>query len=202
MQMHIEWINNPINMQMHIEWISMTIMAIINTSKPIGLDSSPRRLWKWLAGKLEKMGWHESSHESGIWFKKSGEDFMILACFVDDLLLGAPTYEKGEQFFQELKEAFSVDLDYERDPKKYIGFNIYYNEVEEGSISIDSASYTKSLVDKYNADGKLPKRMMPSDPAVTFRHLEEEMKNNGSDDKNQIRRAKRIVRELLYQSGK
>ena len=147
------------------------------------------------------MKWKESSHGSGLWFRQQGDAFEMMIVFVDDINYAGPSYEHGERFFDELCKEYNVQLEYERNPKKYIGYNIEYDKYEKGSISISASDYNRQLVEKYNGDGKLPKRMMPSDPSVSFRTLEAEMRNNGSDKKEDISKSKKLVGELLYQAG-
>lgn len=146
-----------------------------------GLRQSPR-CWNFtLDKKLKEMGLQPTPSDPCLYTNEEGE-MMIVAVYVDDILIACKNSEKMEEVKKELGKCFKVndmgELTY------FLGVKIIQNK-EKGSIWIGQETYTESILEKYQMDR--------AKPAKTPVNVSQKLIQANEDDEE--------VDRMMYQSA-
>ena len=118
-----------------------------------GLKQAPAA-WEAELSKVlvEKMGFRRLDSEHGIYIRGKGNDLIILAVYVDDIVIAhrcsKPDIEAG--FLTEFRSHF--DIKDVGDLKFCLGIRVE-QDVESGSVSLSMPAYVEELLDKVNMSG-------------------------------------------------
>ena len=117
-----------------------------------GLRQSPRCWNVTLDKRLKEMGLQQTSSDPCLYTNREGE-MIIVAVYVDDILLACNSMKKMEQVKKELGGYFKVndmgELTY------FLGVKIIQNK-KTGSIWLGQKLYTESVLNKYQTDQAKP----------------------------------------------
>ena len=111
-----------------------------------GLKQSSR-CWNQATDKhLKKMGFKPSRNDPCIYTLNSGGDVIILAVYVDDIILVGKSTEKIRHIIKEIAKRFDV-----KDRGKLHHFlGVKGMRLEDGGIWIGQPTYTKEILKKFN----------------------------------------------------
>ena len=113
-----------------------------------GLRQAPRAWYAWLNKCLRDFGFEKCPYEHAVYTKKEGDEFLIIAVYVDDLLVTGSSMENIRKFKREMSKVFEMSdmgkLSY------YLGI-----EVTQGQAGTErkQTAYDKKLLEKANMTG-------------------------------------------------
>ena len=125
-----------------------------------GLRQAPRAWYAKLSQCLEEMGLSRCPYEHAVYIKKEGEESLIVAVYVDDLLITSTSVGIIERFKKEMSSHFDMSdlgrLSY------YLGIEVYQGE---GYIKLKQTSYAKKVLEKAGLNDCNPTKY-PMDPKL------------------------------------
>ena len=125
-----------------------------------GLKQSPRCWNQTLHNQLMKMGFNQTESEPCIYVRNDGKDLILLAVYVDDLLLAGKSETATAKIKAELARVFTVkDMG---ELHHFLGMRVKQGS---GYIWIGQDSYTKSILEKFNM-AKCRSTSTPMDPGA------------------------------------
>lgn len=135
-------------------------MVLLVLSALYGLKQSPREWYEKFWKTLENWGWRRSPYDYCIFIHD--EFRLIIALWVDDLIITGPCDETIDEFRQQVSSTFKM-VD-EGECSFYLGTNI---ERDNEGTSIHQEKYIKQILNKYGLANIVP-ASTPADPRVTL----------------------------------
>ncbi|XP_069361062.1 uncharacterized protein [Maniola hyperantus] len=128
-----------------------------------GLKQAPRAWNKRLNETLEKLGFHRSKNESCVYYRGDKQKIIILAVYVDDILI----FWNEEQEMKKVKEELTLNFEMKDlgSAKLMLGINITQ---EKDGISLDQEDYIGKLLHAYGMEAAKP----VTTPSVQGQRLE------------------------------
>lgn len=127
-----------------------------------GLKQAPRAWYERLAKILSEANFIRSNADFSVFVKQEADSCIILAFYVDDILIASDNTSEHESVVQFLKSKFSITVLGE--PSCFVGIQIDRNR-SEGTIKIHQAGYIQRLLSKFNMLSANP-ISTPADPHV------------------------------------
>lgn len=122
------------------------------------LRQAPRAWYAKLNFCLDSLGFKRCSSEHGVYTRMNGDGKLIIAVYVDDLLVIGNNFEAIESFKQQMSQNFEMTdlgkLNY------YLGIEV---EQGEGCIKLRQTGYAKKIIEKAGMKGCNPTKY-PMDP--------------------------------------
>lgn len=116
-----------------------------------GLRQAPRTWYTKLNASLESLGFKKCPSEYVVYTKQEGDDKMMIAVYVDDLLVTGSNIAMIERFKQQMNKNFEMTdmgkLSY------YLGIEV---EQSRGCIKLRQTGYTKKIIEKAGLKGCNP----------------------------------------------
>lgn len=116
-----------------------------------GLRQAPRAWYEKLNSCLENLGFKKCPSEHAVYTCKSGEDKLIVAVYVDDLLVTGNSVDMIERFKKQMNQWFEMTdmgkLSY------YLGIEVDQNK---GYIELKQTGYAKKIIKKAGLKGCNP----------------------------------------------
>lgn len=123
-----------------------------------GLRQAPRAWYAKLNKCLEELGFARCPYEHAVYTKKIGEETLIVAVYVDDLLITGTQKSIIEQFKKQMNEVFKMsDLGL---LSHYLGIEV---KQSPGCIELRQTAYAKKILEKAGLGDCNPTRF-PMDP--------------------------------------
>lgn len=123
-----------------------------------GLRQAPRAWYAKLNSCLENLGFTKCPHEHAVYTRKEGGESLIIAVYVDDLLVTGSNNVLIERFKQQMNSNFEMSN---------LGKLSYYLGIEvkqaEGFIELRQTGYARKILDKAGMGGCNPTKY-PMDP--------------------------------------
>lgn len=123
-----------------------------------GLRQAPHAWYAKLNSCLESLGFKRCQSEYAVYTKQEGENKMIVAVYVDDLLVTGNNVSMIEKFKQQMSQKFQMSdmgkLSY------YLGIEV---EQSRGCIKLRQTGYARKIIEKAGLKGCNPTRY-PMDP--------------------------------------
>ena len=117
-----------------------------------GLKQSSRCWNQALDKHLKNMGFKSSTNDPCIYTLNSGGEVIILAVYVDDIILAGKSTEKIQQIIKEIAEKFDVkDMG---ELHHFLGVKI--TRLEDRKIWISQSTYTREILKKFNMENSKP----------------------------------------------
>lgn len=104
------------------------------------------------------MGFKRCPSEHAVYTRKDGEDYLIVAIYVDDILVTGNSVQMIDRFKREMNQKF--DMTDMGKLKYYLGMEV---EQEKGCIKLKQTGYAKKLIEKAGMKGCNPTKY-PMDP--------------------------------------
>ena len=111
-----------------------------------GLKQSPRYWNNSFDQFMNELGFAQTASDSCIYIEENQTIFCVVAVYVDDIIIGCESEKEINDIKSALTQRFEMrDLG----PLKYfLGVNVIQN-VEQGTVFINQATYIKSLLRKF-----------------------------------------------------
>ena len=113
-----------------------------------GLRQAPRAWYAKLNSCLDRLGFKRCSYELGVYTRLKGEDKLIIAVYVDDLLVIGNNLEVIERFKLQMSQNFEMTnlgkLNY------YLGIEV---EQGDGCIKLRQTGYARKIIEKAGLKG-------------------------------------------------
>lgn len=141
-----------------------------------GLKQSGRAWNKTLDNVLKQFKLQNSEADPCIYYRKIGGKKLIVAIYVDDLLILSDDKTEERKLKKHLRQNFQMkDLG---EVKNFLGMNIRRDR-EHGNIQIDQTEYIKSILKRFRMDDSNP-ISTPADPnaKLTMKNQEQNLKEN------------------------
>ncbi|KAL8110234.1 hypothetical protein AgCh_026086 [Apium graveolens] len=123
-----------------------------------GLRQDPRAWYAKLNACLDQLGFQRCSSEHGVYTRTKGEEKLIVAVYVDDLLITGNNVEGIENFKLQMSQNFEMTdlgkLNY------YLGIEV---EQGDGCIKLSQTGYARKIIEKAGMMGCNPTKY-PMDP--------------------------------------
>lgn len=123
-----------------------------------GLRQAPRAWYAKLNACLEKLGFKRCPSEHAVYTKKNGGENLIVAVYVDDLLVTGSSVAIIEDFKNQMNQAFEMTD---------MGLLSYYLGIEvkqsKGHIRLKQTGYARKIIEKAGLKGCNPTKF-PMDP--------------------------------------
>ena len=117
-----------------------------------GLKQSSRCWNEALDKHLKKMGFKQSSYDPCIYVLNSGEEIVIIAVYIDDIIIAGKTEEIVQQYIKKIAEKFDVtDMG---TLHHFLGMKITY--ADSGNIWIGQPTYVREVLKKFGMDDSKP----------------------------------------------
>ena len=117
-----------------------------------GLKQSPRCWNEALDKRLKNMAFKQSSDDRCIYMLNSGGEIVIIAVYVDDIIIAEKTEEVVQQYIKEIAEKFDVtDMG---TLHHFLGMKITYTD--SGDIWIGQPTYARDVLKKFGMDDCKP----------------------------------------------
>lgn len=123
-----------------------------------GLRQAPRAWYAKLNSCLEELGFNKCPSEHAVYTKVEGDDKMIIAVYVDYLLVTGSSVEMIERFKQKMNKKFEMTNMGKR--SYYLGIEV---EQSRGCIKLKQSRYAKKVIEKAGMKGCNPTKF-PMDP--------------------------------------
>lgn len=151
-----------------------------------GLKQSPRCWNKCLSDFLSEIGFHQSCADPCVFIRNENDEMIIIAVYVDDLVLLCKDQNKLRDLKKVLMEKFKMkDLG----PIHFIlGISVTQ---DEDSLSLCQSQYIKLMLKKYGLWDSIPVSV-PADPNIKFR------KDDGISKKVESNMYQSMIGSLLY----
>ncbi|CAN0399791.1 unnamed protein product [Ascophyllum nodosum] len=118
-----------------------------------GLRQSPKPWNGTIDGDLRTIGFLPTASDTCVYVKGSGDSYVMLTLYVDDLLINEPNDNVVVRNHKTLKDEFTMtDIG---DATQILGIDIIEDK-EHGTISIRQGSYMMSLLDKFGMVDCIP----------------------------------------------
>lgn len=163
-----------------------------------GLRQAPRAWYSKLNRSLEDMGFVRCPYEQAVYSKKSGEEVLIIAVYVDDLLVTGSSLQVIEDFKKQMGCKFDMSdlgkLSY------YLGIEV---EQGKGYIQLKQSGYARKVLEKAGmSDCNSTK--FPMDPKEVIHKDEKGVQVNATEFKSLIGGLRYLVHtrpDLAYSVG-
>ena len=123
-----------------------------------GLRQAPRAWYSKLNSCLEKFSFERCPYEHAVYTKKEGDNVLIVAVYVDDLLITGSDVEAVKKFKKQMSDTFDMSdlgkLSY------YLGIEVVQGQ---GYIELKQSGYAKKILQKAGLDECNPTKF-PMDP--------------------------------------
>lgn len=123
-----------------------------------GLKQAPRAWYAKLNHSLESLGFKRCPYENAVYTKGTGNDCLIIAVYVDDILITGASVQKMEEFKQQMGRKFDMTdlgkLCY------YLGIEV---KQEAGYIELKQSGYAAKLLERAGMSDCNPNKY-PMDP--------------------------------------
>ena len=117
-----------------------------------GLKQSPRCWNEALDNHLKKMGFKQSNYDPCIYMLNSGGEIVVIAVYVDDIIIAGKTEEIVQQYIKKIAEKFDVtDMG---TLHHFLGMKITY--ADSGDIWIGQPTYVRDVLKKFGMDDSKP----------------------------------------------
>ena len=123
-----------------------------------GLRQAPRAWYAKLSSYLESLGFKKCPSEHAVYTRKEGEERLIVAVYVDDLLATGSSVQLINKFKFEMNMRF--DMTYMGKLSYYLGIEVLQ---EKGCIRLEQTGYAKKIIEKAGMKGCNPTKY-PMDP--------------------------------------
>ena len=154
---------------------------VIYIEQPPGYETKDRRYWVWrlwkalyglkqgarnwykaLCKALEELGFTRTEADHGVFFKKIGEDIIILAVHVDDCAVTAKSMDLIKQFMAEMDKKYKLT---DTGPASWLlGIKISRDLVEK-TLSLSQHTYIDAIITRFNFNDLKPSAV-PMDPTI------------------------------------
>ena len=114
-----------------------------------GLKQSSR---SWNDKHLKKMGFKQSSYDPCIYVLNSGGEIVIIAVYIDDIIIAGNTEEIVQQYIKEIAEKF--DMTDMGTLHHFLAMKITY--ADSGNIWIGQPTYEREVLKKFGMDNSKP----------------------------------------------
>lgn len=156
-----------------------------------GLKQAGRQWFKRIDSVIKEFGLNQSKYDQCIYYVRNEGKLIIVALYVDDIIIASNNIQLTENFITALKDNFDI-----RDmgiPKHCIGLEV---NVKKDEISISQPGYIVNLVKKYGLENSKPVKI-PMQPNIK---LEKEPSISGEAEKVEEKYYQEIIGSLLYLS--
>lgn len=156
-----------------------------------GLKQAGRQWFKRIDAVIKEFGLTQSKNDQCIYYIRNTKITMILALYVDDIIIASNDNALTDKFVRKLQDHFDI-----RDmgvPKHCIGLEV---DVKDGEISISQPGYISSIVKKYGLENCKPVKI----PMQANIKLEKEPTISGEAEKVDEKLYQEIIGSLLYLS--
>ena len=117
-----------------------------------GLKQSSRCWNEALNKHLKKMGFKQSSYDPCIYMLNSGGQIVIIAVYINDIIIAGKTEEIIQQYIKEIAEKF--DVTEMGTLHHFLGMKITY--ADSGNIWIGQPTYVREVLKKFGMDDSKP----------------------------------------------
>ena len=163
-----------------------------------GLRQAPRAWYAKLNACLVSLGFTRCPYEHAVYTRKNGEDSLVIAVYVDDLLVTGTSVSVIEDFKRQMKLKFEMSdmgkLSY------YLGIEV---EQGEGYIELKQAGYARKILEKAGMADCNPTKY-PMDPKEQLSRDETGKLVNATDYKSMVGGLRYLVHtrpDIAYSVG-
>ena len=163
-----------------------------------GLRQAPRAWYAKLSRCLEEMGLVRCPYEHAVYTKKEGNESLVVAVYVDDLLITSTSTSIIERFKKEMSTHFDMTdlgkLSY------YLGIEV---QQSEGLIKLKQTAYAKKILEKSGLNDCNPTKY-PMDPKLMITKDEGGVAVNSTEFKSLVGGLRYLVHtrpDLAYAVG-
>lgn len=154
-----------------------------------GLKQSGRQWFKCIDAVIKKFGLSQSKYDQCIYYAHNSDTIMIVALYVDDVVIACNNSNYVNQFVKKLQLNFDIrDLG---TPKHCIGLEI---DVKPDGVSISQPGYITNLAKKYGLENCKPVKI----PMAANTKLEREPMTAGEGEKVDEKIYQELIGSLLY----
>jgi hypothetical protein len=129
-----------------------------------GLKQSGRKWYEAFSRLLVSVGLNRAESDYGIFYKRSGDDMVVIAIHVDDCVLAASSRAVLDEYKAKIGARFKLtDLG----PIHWLlGIKVVRN-LEARTLSLSQQSYIESILRRYNFEDLKPSNV-PMDPSILY----------------------------------
>lgn len=154
-----------------------------------GLKQSGRQWFKCIDAIILEFGLHRSNYDQCIYYVQSEDTLMIVALYVDDIVIASNNQMMTKKFVKALQSKFDIqDLGV---PQHCIGLEV---NVKPNEVSISQSGYIKQLVKKYGLENCKPVKI----PMSANVKLEKDPNNEEEREKVDEKVYQELIGYLLY----
>lgn len=151
-----------------------------------GLKQAPKCFYDKIDSVLTKAGFERSKHDYCLYVKSSETEYIIIALYVDDLLIAASNENNMRYTLEVLKTHFTVKV--AENVRKFIGIEIV---IDDRETAINQKTFIESSADKFKVSNCRPIHN-PMEPKLDL------SKSNSPQDKKDVKPFQRLVGTLRY----
>ena len=116
-----------------------------------GLKQAPRQWNLKVSEALNKLSLTQAQNEHCLYYRREGNDLLVVAVFVDDFFIMCTNESMKNCFKEELKKLFTIkDLGPLKD---CLGMRVTQ---KDGQITVDQTKYIENLIEKFNMIDAIP----------------------------------------------
>ena len=149
--------------------------------------------WRELVDKVMKaLGLMPTNADPGFYFKREGDEIILLVVHVDDMLIATTTTKQRDWLIEKLKQHWEIKV--ELNPTWLLRMKIT-QDPETGSIKLDQSAYLREVIKRFGVpEGKTSR--VPMQPGVYLRACGENETSDLPDDMKSLYQA--IIGSCMY----